>query len=330
MITENAKTQRLLEVILVIIVVALDCVLYQTAGFKLIVLNLFYLPVVLAAFFLGRYRAGILALFSVISASSIMAMNLNQFAAFATPNIVVLSLTIWGAVLGLTALLAGTLSDDRQQKMVELHEAHVGVVEVLSQYLHSANPKWKARSNRVAELSQQVARRLKLSSRELDDIRVAALLHDMENIEITSRVIRKAIGDLDDDSKNCSQHTFHGTDLVRSLGSVLSGALPLLADQRDALDVDAIGTEIPRHGETPFGARILQTVRAFDLIVNENPAYDDVSPWQALDELQTDASVRHHPAVLHALEQVIHSTCVPTSAHEDEATETEQPLLVGS
>ena len=39
----------------------------------------------------------------------------------------------------------------------ELHEAYVGVVSVLATYLQSANPNAKARSTRVAELSQAVA-----------------------------------------------------------------------------------------------------------------------------------------------------------------------------
>ena len=41
----------------------------------------------------------------------------------------------------MTALLVGSLSDERKAKVRELHEAYVGVVEVLSKYLQSANPR---------------------------------------------------------------------------------------------------------------------------------------------------------------------------------------------
>ena len=249
MFTESAKVQRSLEIILILTIVGLSCVLFETDGYKMIVLNLFYLPVVLAAFFLGRYRAGVLALLSVILASTIAALDLSNFAAFSSPTVIALALTVWGAVLGLVALLAGTLSDERTAKMEELHEAHIGVVEVLSQYLKSANPKLQDRSNRVAELSRRVAVQLKLSDREIDDIHVAALLQDMENIEITARVIRKAIDDLDGETRQTEQHTFHGTDLVQSLGPVVAGALPLLLSCRDSMDWQSLDDDVDHAAE---------------------------------------------------------------------------------
>ena len=107
-----------------------------------------------------------------------------------------LALTIWAAVLALTAILVGTLSDERSEKIVELHGAYVGVVEVLSRYLNDADPKLNERSALGSELAQEVAARMKLSGREIDDIRVATLLQDMESFEVTAKVIQKAIGSI--------------------------------------------------------------------------------------------------------------------------------------
>ena len=46
---------------------------------KLIVLHLFYLPVVLAGFYLGRYRAGVLALLCVLVAAIVFLRDHNFF-----------------------------------------------------------------------------------------------------------------------------------------------------------------------------------------------------------------------------------------------------------
>ena len=64
----NKSDTRMLEAMLVLISVVLTCVLHALTGYRIIVLNLFYLPVALAAFYLGRYRAGVLAFFSVVVA----------------------------------------------------------------------------------------------------------------------------------------------------------------------------------------------------------------------------------------------------------------------
>ncbi|MGE3314446.1 MAG: HD-GYP domain-containing protein [Planctomycetaceae bacterium] len=302
MLNRNGS-QRSLEIMLVLICAVLTCVLYRTMGYKIIVLNLFYLPVILAAFYLGRYRAGVLAFFSVISASIVTSLTLGEFAAFVSPVVIGLSIVVWGAVLGLTAIMVGTLSDELSTRLVELHEAHVGVVEVLARYLQSAHPRLKTRSRRVSDLCRDVAVQMKLSAKEVDDVHVAALLHDMENIEITARVIKKAIGDLEGEQKGVTHHTFHGAELVHSLGPVLSGAIPLLLNQADA-EHASVGAGIPS-GDVPFGARIIRTVRAYDALIDGAWGGPGHTTTEALQELRRDAEADHHPAVLHALEKVV-------------------------
>jgi response regulator RpfG family c-di-GMP phosphodiesterase len=111
--------------------------------------------------------------------------------------------------MGLNALFVGTLSDERGRKINELHDAYLGVVEVLSRYLKSADPDMNDKAKRVSILSQQVARRMRLSEREVDDIRVAALLQDIDNIEITARVIHAAVDDVQNSRKRHT-NTFQG------------------------------------------------------------------------------------------------------------------------
>ena len=57
------------ELLLIGSALGLAAMLAAINGNKVVVLNLFYLPVVLGGFFLGRYRAGIMALLCVIAAS---------------------------------------------------------------------------------------------------------------------------------------------------------------------------------------------------------------------------------------------------------------------
>ncbi len=314
-LVKNSTAARTIELMLVLTTVALACVLYKTAGSKLIVLNLFFLPVVLSGFFLGRYRAGVLALLSVISASVIVAGDLANFSPVTSPTVIGLSVMLWGAVLGLTAILVGSLSDERTEKIVELHEAHVGVVEVLSHYLQSADPRLKDRAHRVARISQDVAELLKLTKREIEDIRVASLLCDMEHIEITARVISKAVDDLEEPSRGAAERTFQGRELVDSLGPVLTGAIPLLLTP----DADIPGTEQPASSNSliPLGAQIVRTVRDYDAILGGRWGHDSITAGEAIEELRSDGEGRHHPMVLDALERLQHD--VLASSTPDEA-----------
>ena len=111
--TETKSSEIVLEVFLILIAVAMTMLFHMMADYKLVVLNLFFLPVVLAGFFLGRYRAGVLAIFCVIATSFVTALNLQGFASVNSPIVIGLTVCAWGGVLGLTALLVGTLSDER-------------------------------------------------------------------------------------------------------------------------------------------------------------------------------------------------------------------------
>lgn len=295
------KDEQALEIALILVTMGLTCLMWRLTGYKLVVLNLFYLPVVLAGFFLGRYRAGVLASFAVISASIVAALNLSDFASYTSPLVVGLAVTLWAAVLGLVALLVGTLSDERTRMLKDLHEAHVGVVEVLARYLQSGHPKLKDRSQRVAEVSEAVAREMKLPMRDCDNIRVAALLYDMENIQITARVIRKAVGDLDGTTAQ-EEHSFHGSELAHSLGTVLSGAFPLLMSQGEA---EHLGAH-PAAAALPQGAHIIRAVRAYDSYVSELKwGVGGIDPASAIAELRRDVDAEIPGNVIDALERVV-------------------------
>jgi len=299
--------ERTLELMLVLVTAAISCLLYHTEAMKIVVLNLYFLPIVLAGFFLGRYRAGVLALLAVVTATIVICMDFTGFGTMNSPVAIALCVTLWGSVLGLTALLVGTLCDDRDARRVEAHEAQVGVVEVLARYLQSANPVLESRAKRVASLSEQVARKMRLSAKEIDDIRVAALLMDMENIEITARVIKKAVGALEDDSSQLKPRTFHGTELVQSLGLVLTGAFPLL------LNISEEAAAAEGHS-VPFGSRIIRTVRAYEAMESDPWQHGDKTPEAFIDELQSGIDIDHHPAVLHALRLVVTGREAPAAS----------------
>lgn len=294
------REQLFLEIALSIVCVSLVWMLYLMRGHKMVVLNLFFPPIVLAGFFLGRYRAGVMALLSVLCASVVAVIAMDEFLEPASPTVIALVLAVWGAVLGLSAILVGTLSDDRTSKIDELHEAYVGVVEVLAQYLHSANPQLRAQSIRVAELGREVATELSLSPRQIDDICVAALLYDVGNIEVTTRVIRKAVDNFDDD-RSGGQSTFHGMDLMLSLGSVLRGAIPLLLTPSFTNDEAEKPHDAAPGAELPIGAKILWAVRDYLSLTQSQ----GLTPPRAVAELRQDHSGGFDPQVLGALERVV-------------------------
>ncbi|NIA08099.1 MAG: hypothetical protein GWP14_10790 [Actinobacteria bacterium] len=300
------KQRTRLELILIFTALATAGLFYRIQGYKMVVLYLFYLPVVLSGFFLGRYHAGLLTVFSVMLASVLVFLDWTGFPAGSSPIVIGLTISVWASTLGLTSLLIGTLSDDRAAKTKELHEAYVGVVEVLSRYLQSANPHLKDRSVRVTELSQMVAARMRLSPKQIDNIRVAALLYDIGKIEITTRLIDRAVSTLRSNIEGLGQDTFQGAELIQSLSNTLSpDILPLLTPEADAMYSYPAEEDSPTVCDIPIGAKIIRTVRSYDDLTQGILGRSPLSPSEAISELRSDITADHDHETVNALEYAV-------------------------
>lgn len=300
----DKKDRRMLELMLIVVTIGMTYMTYRMGMYKMVVLNLFFLPIVLSGYYLGRMSAGVLALFCALAVTLVTSFDPSGFAAYKSPVMIGLALTVWASILGLTAILVGTLCDERSARVHELHEAYVGIVEVLFKYLQSANPHIKAQSIRIAELCQQVAEEMKLSLAQIDDIRVGALLFDLGNVEITTKLINKAINTLESTPDTIEKNTFLGVDLIQALGSVLHGAVPLLINQGDVVqDVYAMDQEIERP-EMPLGANIIRAVRKYDALVYDGNNNINKPTMDVINEMKNDTADPIDEKILEALEHV--------------------------
>src|SRR5262245_5369874 len=147
------RMRVLLEVMLMMIVIATATLFARMGAYRMLALNLFFLPVILSGYFLGRFSAGILALLSSLSVVIMTVLSSGPFfGAHDSPITVGLALTLWSAVLGLAAILIGSLCDERAATVSELQRAYVGIAEVLARYLHGSDPRSDTPVGRVAKL----------------------------------------------------------------------------------------------------------------------------------------------------------------------------------
>ena len=116
--------QRVLEIVLVAVILVIMCLLMAIPQHKFVILYLYFLPVSFSGFLLGRYRAGVTALLCVLVTLFISDLNGAGTIGNTLAFIDILSFMVWGAALGLTAILIGTLSDERARQLGELYELH--------------------------------------------------------------------------------------------------------------------------------------------------------------------------------------------------------------
>ena len=171
---------------------------------------------------------------------------------------------------------------------------------VLMRVLAERQPELTSHMERVSELAVAVAARMGLPREAVNDIRVAAELHDIGKVAIPE-VIMQRPGPLEpDEVAFVRAHTTIGERIM--LGApALGAAARLVRSSHERID----GTGYPDRlaGDAiPIGSRIIFVCDAFDAITVGRPYAPARSVAEALRELAAYNATQFDPAVVAALE----------------------------
>jgi HD-GYP domain-containing protein (c-di-GMP phosphodiesterase class II) len=173
---------------------------------------------------------------------------------------------LWAASLGLVSLLAAGLLVRMERRTRALEAQYHGALDIMSRIIDSVERYAENHSRRVAEASMEVARALGCSEDEVEDIRVAALLHDLGKLDLPVDALATAAGLTPGELADAG---FYG----RPAGSAGRGALrlvmPMVACCQERWD--GTGRRALRGREIPLGARIIAVADAYDALVTDRP-----------------------------------------------------------
>jgi len=270
---------------------------------KMTMLIVYFLPVLLAGYILGRRMALLTAILCILWAIFLVLLDPKAFAIRPNPVFISLNVMIWAAFLVLAGILVGTLFELKERHIQELRTAYIGVLEILSKYLESADRYTKGHSLRVADTSTDIAMALGLTRAEVENIRAAALLHDIGKIDISSDLIRKAADLSQEEREQVDSHVQKGGRLLSGVGAVLRDAVPIIMAHHRYF-VEAV-PDVEHRPEIPMGARIVAVADAFDAMITDRPYRKGMPPWKAAEELEKAAGSQFDPEVVDAFKRVI-------------------------
>ena len=296
------------EKILVIVVIIAIVMINYLSSYKIGFLNFFYLPVLSAGYFLGR-RLGVLS--AVLCVSLVILYMMLVPSAFFIEEVeniyVIVSILAWASFLILTSAAVGYLYEKNQKHMEELKAAYIGILEILSKYLESADEYTQGHSIRVAHLSSDISKLMGLSAIERENIRTAALLHDIGKADISMDIVKKAANLTDDEREIIDGHPEKGARILSMVGSVLQDAIPIVLEHHKYyLESEE---EARKSGkEIPIGVSIVAVADAFDAMVTDRPYRAGLPIWKAYEELKKGKGKQFHPKVVQTLKKVLLTT----------------------
>ena len=213
-------------------------------------------------------------------------------------------LSSWGGFLILVSFTVGSLYEKNEQRVKELKNAYIGVLEILSKYLESTDRYTKGHSVRVSDLATDIGIAMGLPRPEVENIRVSGLLHDIGKIEISGEILSKAAELSTEEKELMDLHTVKGAYILSSVGSVLKEVVPIVAAHHKYF-AEPLENNNGATNKIPLGARVIAVADAYDAMTTDRPYRKGMPPWEAFQEIVAKTGKQFDPEVVEAFKRVV-------------------------
>ncbi len=265
------------------------------------VLSFYTLPTLGSAYYYGRRHATLTALGSVLLVvlmtwyNPVLFAAANMGAGFGSTRW--LDITVWGGVLIVTGYSMGTLYEHKTSQIDELRETYHGVLLILRHFI-AKDTYTENHSYRVSVYAATIAMSLNLPHERVEDVRAAALLHDIGKLDVSRELLYKAARLTKEEYEQMQQHVPKGVKMLEPVGGSLRRVIPIVLAHHDKFD--GTGYHSTSGDGIPIEARILSVADVYDSLTSDRPYRKAMSPFEAKDIIVKGSGTDFDPQVVGA------------------------------
>ena len=186
------------------------------------------------------------------------------------------------AIIVFPLFLARQLYQMNLQLQEELEEK----LELMVKAMEARDPYTSGHSRRVAEYAMAIGRELKLSATELDEIKRAALLHDVGKIyEEFAPLLRKEGRLTPEERIVMRSHVVRSAQLVATAARLRGSVEAIIRHHHENFDGSGYPEGIANY-QIPMGARIIMVADTLDAMTTDRPYRKALTLATAIEELE--------------------------------------------
>ncbi|MDE3101340.1 MAG: HD-GYP domain-containing protein, partial [Chloroflexota bacterium] len=188
-------------------------------------------------------------------------------------------------------------------KYTEMRELFFGSISALSQAIDAKDGFTRGHADRVSRIAGAIAREMGIPEREIEQIELAALLHDIGKIGVEDRILLKPTR-LDPDERTLMQHhTVYGAAILEP-SAALRPLAPLVLHHHESYD----GSGYPdglKGEEIPLGSRVIIVADAYEAMTSDRVYRKAPGHERAMEQLEQYKGIQFDPRVVRALDQLM-------------------------
>ncbi len=184
------------------------------------------------------------------------------------------------------------------QVTLQLEQVNRDLLELMVKAIEARDPYTSGHSQRVSELAAALARELGLGSKHVDQIRTAALLHDVGKIHEEYAPLLRKEGKLDPTEKALMQtHATRSAELVGTISAF--GGVIVDAIRHHHENFDGSGYPLGLAGQAiPVGARVIMIADTADAMTTDRPYRKALSFERVGEEMRRYAGKQFDPRLV--------------------------------
>lgn len=289
------------ELLIITSMLIIAWLLNYSLASQYLLLGFYTLPTVMAAFFFGKRHAVLTAFASILLVMIICYLNPERFHDSSHVGIGGVDqwyhVISWGCILLVTAYTMGILYQRLQGQIQELRRTYQGILFIL-RHVITQSEYTENHCFRVSIYAVKIAAALGLEEAQVENIRSAALLHDLGSHPINMDILKKAssLMNYHQDKTIASTSTKSEQDELGKLKkSPLKTILPLLLGHSES---DA-KQKNDRNDQAP-GTVILALADRYDELTTGKFRDDPTPDWSARNQIIKHEADQFTPEVLQA------------------------------
>jgi HD-GYP domain-containing protein (c-di-GMP phosphodiesterase class II) len=163
-------------------------------------------------------------------------------------------------------------------------------------------------SDLVAKYSLAIARKLGWEQENLEEIEIAALLHDVGKVSIPEHILTKTERLTNQEWETIRLHPYYGAKIIKPI-EPLNSIIPWVYHHQERWDGRGYPDKLSGK-RIPIAARIISAAEAFTAILAGNFNRAPMTPQHAIQSILADSESAFDPEIAEALADVVQETVV--------------------